>query len=54
MDMTLDKAAQAIETFIKEGIVTAMNRFNGSADKDIPDEEPQRESARKPPGNPAI
>ncbi len=32
MDMTLDKAAQAIEVFVKEGIVTAMNKFNGSAE----------------------
>ena len=32
MDMTLDKAAQAIETFVKEGVVTAMNKFNGSAE----------------------
>jgi peptidyl-tRNA hydrolase, PTH1 family len=28
---TLDKAAQAVEVFIKEGLVTAMNRFNGPA-----------------------
>ncbi|MBI5292056.1 MAG: aminoacyl-tRNA hydrolase [Chloroflexi bacterium] len=32
IDATLDKAVQAIETFVKDGIVTAMNRFNGSAD----------------------
>jgi peptidyl-tRNA hydrolase, PTH1 family len=28
---TLDKAAQAVEVFIQEGLVTAMNRFNGPA-----------------------
>ena len=33
MDVTLDKAADAAECFIKEGLVTAMNRFNGPADK---------------------
>ncbi len=32
IESTLDKAAQAIETFIEEGIVTAMNRFNGAAE----------------------
>ena len=32
MDVTLDKAAQAIETFIKNGLTTAMNKFNGPAD----------------------
>lgn len=55
MDMTLDKAAQAIETFVKEGIVTAMNKFNGSADKDKADEEPKPK--KEPPqksDNPAI
>ena len=34
IESTLDKAAQAIETFIQEGIVTAMNRFNGAAQND--------------------
>jgi len=34
MDATLDKAVQAIETFVKHGIVTAMNRFNGGAEKE--------------------
>jgi PTH1 family peptidyl-tRNA hydrolase len=33
MDATLDKAAQAIETFIKEGLNAAMNKFNGPADR---------------------
>ena len=33
MDETLDKAADAAECFVKEGLVTAMNRFNGPADK---------------------
>jgi PTH1 family peptidyl-tRNA hydrolase len=33
MDSTLDKAADAVECFIREGLVTAMNRFNGPADK---------------------
>ncbi len=32
IDATLDKAVQAIETFVNDGIVTAMNRFNVSAD----------------------
>ncbi len=39
MNMTLDKAVQAIETFVKEGIVTAMNKFNGSAEKEDDKEE---------------
>src|SRR3990172_5085425 len=30
IESTLDKAVQVIETFIQEGIVTAMNRFNGA------------------------
>lgn len=34
MEATLDKAAQAIETFIQHGIVTAMNRFNGGSEKE--------------------
>ncbi len=33
MSTTLDKAADAVECFVKEGLVTAMNRFNGPADK---------------------
>jgi PTH1 family peptidyl-tRNA hydrolase len=31
MAVTLDRAADAVETFLKEGLVTAMNRFNGAA-----------------------
>lgn len=31
MDQTLDKAVDAIETFIKLGLNTAMNKFNGAA-----------------------
>lgn len=55
MDMTLDKAAQAIETFVKEGIVTAMNKFNGSADKDKADEEPKlKPSQSAGSNNPAV
>ncbi len=55
MDMTLDKAAQAIETFVKEGIVAAMNKFNGSADNDKADEEPKPKKERpQSPNNPAI
>ncbi|HKZ71180.1 MAG TPA: aminoacyl-tRNA hydrolase, partial [Anaerolineales bacterium] len=32
MDMTLDKAVEAIETFVKEGLNAAMNKFNGNPD----------------------
>ncbi len=31
MDTTLDKAADAVECWVKDGLVTAMNRFNGAA-----------------------
>lgn len=34
MDQTLDKAASAAECWIQEGLVTAMNRFNGPAVED--------------------
>jgi peptidyl-tRNA hydrolase, PTH1 family len=34
MDATLNKAMDAIETFIKDGLNTAMNKFNGAADVD--------------------
>jgi PTH1 family peptidyl-tRNA hydrolase len=34
MDVTLDKAADAAECWVKDGLVTAMNRFNGSAVED--------------------
>lgn len=30
--VTLDRAAEAAECFLKEGLVTAMNRYNGAAD----------------------
>lgn len=33
MGVTLDKAADAVECFVQEGIVAAMNRFNGPAAK---------------------
>jgi len=33
MNLTLDKAADAVECFVREGLVTAMNRYNGPADK---------------------
>jgi PTH1 family peptidyl-tRNA hydrolase len=33
MALALDKGVDAVECFIREGIVTAMNRFNGPADK---------------------
>jgi PTH1 family peptidyl-tRNA hydrolase len=33
MNQTLDKAADAVECFVREGLVTAMNRFNGPTDK---------------------
>jgi PTH1 family peptidyl-tRNA hydrolase len=42
MDMTLDKAVQAIETFVKEGIVSAMNKFNGPAEKEDDKEEKEQ------------
>lgn len=29
MAITLDRAAEAVETFLKDGLVTAMNKFNG-------------------------
>ena len=32
VNATLDKAADAVECFIKEGLVMAMNRFNGPAE----------------------
>lgn len=32
MNSTLDKAADAVECFVKEGLMTAMNRFNGPTD----------------------
>jgi PTH1 family peptidyl-tRNA hydrolase len=32
IDVTLDKAADAVECWVKEGLVTAMNRFNGQTD----------------------
>jgi PTH1 family peptidyl-tRNA hydrolase len=32
MDVTLDKAVEAIETFVKEGLNAAMNKFNGKPD----------------------
>jgi peptidyl-tRNA hydrolase, PTH1 family len=31
MAITLDHAAEAVETFLKDGLVMAMNRFNGAA-----------------------
>lgn len=30
--VTLDRAAEAAECFLREGLVTAMNRYNGAAD----------------------
>ena len=33
MNLTLDKAADAVECFVRDGLVTAMNRFNGPGDK---------------------
>jgi peptidyl-tRNA hydrolase, PTH1 family len=33
MILTLDKAADAVECFVRDGLVTAMNCFNGPADK---------------------
>lgn len=34
MDTTLDRAVEAIETFVKDGLNTAMNRFNNSGKAD--------------------
>jgi PTH1 family peptidyl-tRNA hydrolase len=34
MDVTLDKAVAAIETYIKHGLTKAMNMFNGAVEKD--------------------
>lgn len=31
MEQTVDKAVEAIETFVKHGLATAMNKFNGAA-----------------------
>lgn len=33
MNLALDKGVDAVECFVQEGIVTAMNRFNGPTDK---------------------
>jgi PTH1 family peptidyl-tRNA hydrolase len=33
MDLALDRAVDAAECFIREGLLTAMNRFNGPADR---------------------
>jgi PTH1 family peptidyl-tRNA hydrolase len=33
VNLALDKGVDAVECFVQEGIVTAMNRFNGPADK---------------------
>ena len=33
MNATLDKAADAVECYIRDGLVTAMNRYNGPTDK---------------------
>ena len=32
-NVVLDRAADAVETFAREGLVTAMNRFNGPTDQ---------------------
>jgi PTH1 family peptidyl-tRNA hydrolase len=32
-NVVLDRAADAVETFVREGLVTAMNRFNGPTDQ---------------------
>ncbi len=34
MDMTLNKAVEAIEVFVVEGLNAAMNKFNGTADNE--------------------
>jgi PTH1 family peptidyl-tRNA hydrolase len=34
IDATLDRAVDAIESFLREGILLAMSRFNGPADKE--------------------
>ena len=34
MDMTLDKAVEAIEVFVAEGLNAAMNKFNGTTDSE--------------------
>jgi PTH1 family peptidyl-tRNA hydrolase len=34
MEATLDKAVEAAETFVKQGLSTAMNKFNGAAESD--------------------
>jgi len=33
MQLALDKAVEAVECFVHEGLVTAMNRFNGPTEK---------------------
>lgn len=33
INVTLDKAAEAIEVFVREGLEKAMNRYNGAADR---------------------
>jgi PTH1 family peptidyl-tRNA hydrolase len=32
MEQTVDKAVEAVETFVKDGLTTAMNKFNGAAE----------------------
>lgn len=32
MEQTVDKAVEAVETFVKHGLTTAMNKFNGAAE----------------------
>jgi PTH1 family peptidyl-tRNA hydrolase len=32
-NVVLDRAADAVETFVRDGLVTAMNRFNGPTDQ---------------------
>jgi len=39
---TIDRAADAVESFVTDGIVIAMNRFNRKEDKDAPAEETPR------------
>jgi PTH1 family peptidyl-tRNA hydrolase len=34
MEMTLDRAVDAIESFVRDGLVLTMSRFNGPADKE--------------------